>query len=601
MTLLSKLQTYTRLGFLNVARVACYRLALKAGLHPVLKIRADVPSGPFFSTGFVRRDLPPPNCSWDKQIWWFGWFCQETCNNAPNWFANPFSNVPQPDATMDWWRLSDFNAGDIKGLWELSRFDWLVACATQAAHGNGAALQRLNNWLEDWAQKNPPYRGPQWKCSQEAAIRVMHLVLSSWILGQEGAPLKSLAALVAAHLQRIEATIAYAVSQQNNHATSEAAALFIGGSFLRGHDERAHAWLNEGRRSLETLGSTLIQPDGTFSQYSVTYHRLMLDTYSLVEVWRRHCGLPALSRKLLERLAAATVWLAAVTEKTKGDTPNIGANDGARLMPLTASDYRDFRPSVELAGAVFCECSFYGKGPWGDLLAWLGVSECKSIKKVASATFDRGGYHVLRNDRALAVLRYPRFRFRPSQADALHLDLWVDGVNLLRDAGTFSYNNSESIWFKSTAAHNTIEFDGQCQMPTLNRFLFGEWLETSSSTSVINSGETFSAAAAYADRYERCHHRSICLDKNSLVCVDTVSGKFKRALLRWRLAPGKWLIEGQSAYCAGLKLSVSSKVGPVSLGLGSAPESRYYHQKQDIPELSVAIDGPTVIRTEISF
>lgn len=45
----------------------------------------------------------------------------------------------------------------------------------------------------------------------------------------------------------------------------------------------------------------------------------------------------------------------------------------------------------------------------------------------------------------MAMLRYPRFRFRPSQADALHLDLWLEGRNLLRDAGTYSYN-TESAW-----------------------------------------------------------------------------------------------------------------------------------------------------------
>ena len=41
---------------------------------------------------------------------------------------------------------------------------------------------------------------------------------------------------------------------------------------------------------------------------------------------------------------------------------------------------------------------------------------------------------------AIAMLRYPRFKFRPSQADALHVDLWVDGENLLRDARAYSYN-----------------------------------------------------------------------------------------------------------------------------------------------------------------
>jgi len=74
---------------------------------------------------------------------------------------------------------------------------------------------------------------------------------------------------------------------------------------------------------------------------------------------------------------------------------------------------------------------------------------------------------VLRHGPAMALLRYPRFRFRPSQADALHLDFWVSGENWLRDAGSFSYN-TEQRWlnyFPGTVAHNTIQFDGRDQMP----------------------------------------------------------------------------------------------------------------------------------------
>jgi len=45
----------------------------------------------------------------------------------------------------------------------------------------------------------------------------------------------------------------------------------------------------------------------------------------------------------------------------------------------------------------------------------------------------------------MALLRYPRFRFRPSHADVLHVDLWVDAVNVLRDGGTFSYHRGAQV------------------------------------------------------------------------------------------------------------------------------------------------------------
>ena len=39
----------------------------------------------------------------------------------------------------------------------------------------------------------------------------------------------------------------------------------------------------------------------------------------------------------------------------------------------------------------------------------------------------------------------PIYKFRPSQADPMHLDLWIDGLNLLKDGGTLSYNKKVNI------------------------------------------------------------------------------------------------------------------------------------------------------------
>ena len=246
MSHLKKLQTYARLGPTSIFRVGRYRLGLRTGCSPVLRLRAEVAEGPFLRAPPKLADRPPPNTVWDDTLWRFGWHREPLPEAPPNWFENPFSDLPQPDASHDWWRIPDFGSGDIKGLWELSRFDWLVAWATKAAHGDDAALGRMNQWLQDWSRKNPPYKGPNWKCGQEASIRVMHLVLAAWLLDQDRTPATGLKQLVAAHLQRIAPTMSYAIGQRNNHGTSEAAALFIGGSFLSGCDPRADTWARAG-------------------------------------------------------------------------------------------------------------------------------------------------------------------------------------------------------------------------------------------------------------------------------------------------------------------------------------------------------------------
>ncbi|MCX7559705.1 alginate lyase family protein [Sulfitobacter sp. F26204] len=598
---LTQVSTYARLGPASIARVAAYRLGLKSGRHPAQRLVAPVAQPPFFRVVDAPRQKTHPNHAWDDRLWWFGWHSAPLPDAPPDWFSNPFSNTAQPNATRDWWRIPDFGTGDIKGLWELSRMDWVVAWATTASCGDGPALERLNLWLADWAARNPPYKGPNWKCGQEASIRVMHLVVAAWVLGQDQRPEPGLVDLLRAHLQRIAPTMSYAIGQQNNHGTSEAAALFIGGCFLMGQDPRAEGWAHKGRRWLEERAATLIEPDGSFSQYSVTYHRVMLDTYSLAEAWRRHRGMPAFSNRLHARLMAATGWLRAMTDPETGDTPNIGANDGARLLQLTGTDYRDFRPSVQLAAALFQDEDAFGPGPWSAPQRWLDVPEGQRAAPLRSASFDDGGYHVLRTGRSMAVLRYPRFRYRPSQSDALHVDLWHNGTNLLRDAGTFSYNAEGAEWFAGTAAHNTIEFDGRDQMPRLGRFLFGDWLKAETVEPVLDDGVTASGAAAYIDPHGVRHHRAITLSADALICRDTITGSFEDACLRWRLAPCDWHIKGDTVRNGTYKIAIEFNGKPISPVLGTTVESRYYLQKTEIPELSVKVSRPGTLVTKIAF
>jgi len=601
MTRLTKLRTLARLGSVNIARVAIYRLGLRSGLHPVQRLSASVAQEPFFRQARAHTGRPAPNRAWATAIWYFGWYHHPLPETPPNWFANPFSDKPQPDATRDWWRIPDFGCGDIKGVWELSRFDWAVAWGTQAAQGDAQALDRLNCWLGDWAARNPPYKGPNWKCGQEVSIRVMHLCVVAWLLGQDDRPEQGLVDLLTCHLQRIAPTMSYAIGQANNHGTSEATALFVGGSLLADHHPDAAKWARKGRRWLEERAQTLITPDGSFSQYSVTYHRVMLDSYALAEAWRRHHDLPAFSPSLQERLAAAATWLFAMTDAHSGDAPNIGANDGAMLIPLIDIDYRDFRPSVQLAMALFARERAYASGQWDDVLEWFEITLPEHRAAAPARSFDDGGYHVLRQDGTLAVLRYPRFRFRPGQADVLHLDLWNEGRNLLRDAGTYSYNSEGAEWFRGTSAHSTVTFDGRDQMPRLGRFLFGDWLNAEDVEEVHSTQNGLTASAGYRDGHGAQHHRRITLSEGHLTVTDRIGGQFERACLRWRLAPGDYTLDATGVTGGEVCLQITAEGAVPQLNLTRAAESRYYQNKDDVPVLEVTLDAPATVTTRITF
>ena len=107
---------------------------------------------------------------------------------------------------------------------------------------------------------------------------------------------------------------------------------------------------NLGRRLLEQLISKLVLPDGGFSMGALAYHRVVLDTLSIVEFWRDELGF---FKFVLPKACSMVHFLYQLHDSVSGDVSNIGANDGNRSFLLTSSDYRDFRPSLQLASGYF--------------------------------------------------------------------------------------------------------------------------------------------------------------------------------------------------------------------------------------------------------
>lgn len=602
------------LGLANIGRIIVYRYTLRFGVHPVQRLRAQPARGPFFAATSGAPAVDTPDCRfWGTEALYFGWFPVPVGSPAPDWLANPMTGIRASGNQSSWWDIPDFSAtiGDIKPVWEASRFAWAVAFALQARTGDGAALARLNAWIESWCTANPPYRGPNWKCGQESSLRVINLAMAALLLDQARAPAPGLLALVRLHLQRIAPTLQYAIAQDNNHGTAEAAALFIGGSWLAAHgDPDGVRWERAGRRWLENRAARLIGRQGSFSLYSLNYHRVIVDTFCMVEVWRRHAALAPFSARLHARVLAATEWMRHMINPVNGDGPNVGPNDGSRLLHLSQSAHRDLRPSVQLSMALFSGTRAYpGDGAWNTPLAWLGVPLPQaSAPPPGSYVADDGGFAILRRGQAMAMLRYPRFRFRPSQADALHLDLWLGAVNLLRDAGSYSYN-TDAEWlnyFGGTASHNTVQFDGRDQMPRLSRFLLGDWLSTSWLHKLTEDAEAVRFGAGYRDGPGASHRRTASLGEAQLRVVDEVSGFARSAVLRWRVAPGQWTLEGDPAaprlVHAGLAtLTVSASVPIVRCELVQGWESRHYSEKTVLPVLEIEIAQPGTLTTEIHW
>lgn len=600
--MLTRARTVLALGLRNVARVAAYRALLRAGLHPVQRTVAEqLPEGPFFLPEVPAGDTPAGALA--EPLRQFGWF-DPRITGIPDWHASPLLGTRSTASGAPWWTVPDFDPalGDIKTVWEPSRLDWVITLAQRARRGEAGALPQLEAWLADWVRANPPYRGVNWKCGQEASLRLLHLAVAARILGQDPRMTPALRALLLAHLARIAPTMGYAMAQENNHGTSEAAALFVGGTWLEAAgDPSGVALARRGRVALEERVAHLFGPDGSFSQYSVNYHRLALDTCSVAELWRRARGAAPFSPRCTARLAAATEWLGTLVDPASGDAPNIGHNDGANLLRLTDAGYRDHRPAVELASALFLGRRWFAaEQPCGAHLAWLGVARpAERVPPPGSRRFDDGGTAVLRRGDAFAVLRYPRYRFRPAHADPLHVDLWVGGTACLRDGGTFSYAQEPEVGtaLSGIGGHNTVQFDGREPMPRLGRFLWGDWLRTDRVTDLAESAEGTAIEAAYTDAAGAHHARRVVLGDGALDVRDTIGGFRSGAVLRWRLRPGAWTLVGDRLTDGAHELRIRVDGASARLAIVPGLESTHYLRRSALPVLEVSLDAPCTVES----
>lgn len=598
MSMIIKGKTALALGLFNLFRVFKYRIGIKTGLNPVQKLVADMPKGSFFTTfddNGVVKDFP-------TALKAFGYLEYPLVKGYPNWFFNPLTQSEFENSDLPWYQIPDFdvNVGDIKGIWEASRFDWIFDFILASKQQNAIALHTLDAWLNDWCKKNPAYKGPNWKCGQEASIRVMHLISGLIGLNQFTQPSKNIMQLIDLHLRRIEPTIDYAIAQDNNHGTSEATALFIGGALLNyiTPQSKYKYWENLGRKWLENRAKKLIMGDGGFSQYSVTYHRVMLDSYSLAEIVRQKLYLGRFSDKLYHRLLKATEWLYILTQEN-GDAPNIGANDGAHLLNVSGADYRDFRPCVQLASTLFAGHSYYVKpASYDEVLTFFALDKkelgCEE-RPDKDCFFSQSGLVTGQKNNFFIAFKLPIFKFRPSQCDALHLDVWWNGQNLLRDGGTYSYNSTQDNldYFSGVASHNTIQFDNHQQMPRLSRFLFGAWLKPSQLDYRANQ-----FSCAYKDYWGCYHKREVILRDKQIKVTDFVDNFQHQAVLRWRLQPGQWSLNENVLSSDKIKITISSK-SLLTIQLVQGEESKYYYHKQALPVLEVKAFQATSITTII--
>lgn len=444
---------------------------------------------------------------------------------------------------------------DIKLIWEPARFSWAFKLVrAYAISKNEAYPNAFWSAFDSFQLANPPFLGPNWMSAQEAAFRIIAFVFCDQVFAtsESSSPERRQALLraISEHAQRIPPTLIYARAQNNNHLVSEAVGLYTAGLYLANHP-LAEKWKKLGWKWFNWAIQNQVSPQGTYIQHSSNYHRLMLQ----LALWMRHLHnhfsqhVP-FPEQTLSKLAAATEWLAALVDASSGGTPNLGANDGALILPLTSLTNEDFRPTVQAAGAAFIDQAIFPAGSWDELGAWFNLHIGEALKPVTPSKdiirIDSGDSH--------AFLRVADFTDRPSHADQLHVDLWHKGINIALDAGTFSYN-AEPPWqnaLASTLVHNTAALNGLDQMKRVTRFLWLNWAQAQITRQLFDEAGHLVSVSAQHNGYAHLgwlHQRTLSAQISGKWVIDDLLIPIKKnsqpisARLAWLFLDSDWAFE----------------------------------------------------------
>ena len=459
-----------------------------------------------------------------------------------DWVTNPDTGFKY-DVTKHWSEINDFNEknGDIKYVWEKSRFSYLLKIIRYDYHFNQDNAAFIFSEIESWIAANPINQGPNWKCSQEISLRTINWMYALYFY-------KNSKELTEKRWNKIQNTIYWSlhhvyhhidfsrIAVRNNHAVTETLLLTLSELFFPFIPE-TKKWAKDGRKWLEQEVAYQVYEDGTFLQFSMNYHRVLIQLFSLgISVTESHQK--PFSVVFYNKAYRSLNFLYQFLQEENGYLPNYGANDGALFFSLSDTAFRDYRPQLNTLHRILTKEKLYDEENINEDYNWCQpeINNSKSQhplkKQFGTLAFQEGGYYTYRTKDSFTFIRCGSHKDRPSHADNLHLDVWIKGENVLRDSGTYKYNTTKELsdYFTGTAAHNTVLVDGKSQMLKGSRFIWFYWTQalkanwTETEDAFVFEGKI----SAFRFLNPKCtHSRTVFIDKEKLEW--TVSDVVKNA------------------------------------------------------------------------
>jgi Heparinase II/III-like protein/Heparinase II/III N-terminus len=388
----------------------------------------------------------------------------------PRWNDDIRSGFGWPQG---WHRRIDYvNRGrpsDVKVAWELSRLRHLVALAPAAALGDDAALEAIESDLAGWRAANPMGWSVNWASAMEVALRAVNLVCVDAILLAGDRERRDRSALLASLYEHgwflfrnLE------VSDVNgNHFLADAVGLVWLGAYF-GPVGEAGRWRARGLEMVREAARDQVLDDGLDHEGSLPYHVLVLE---MLLVARAGAGeaLPGIDPALRRMLDAAVGFC-----DRDGRVPNVGDDDGGRVLAFADAPSRDARRVLALGAALVGhdDAAALAGGVHLDDVRWLcGPEAAARLEPPRPAPVPNGrllrdgGIAVLGRgeDHVVVPVGPVGFRGRGGHGhlDALSPVAVLGGRLAVRDSGTATYTGDPALRnrLRDVFAHSTVVLD----------------------------------------------------------------------------------------------------------------------------------------------
>ena len=276
--------------------------------------------------------------------------------------------------------------------------------------------------------------------------------------------------------------------------------------------------------------------DGVNKEMSLHYQSFVMEAYGLLmlEMKHNHIKIPQIWEEYLLHMSEFMCDCCG----EYGETVVFGDNDEGKILDLSGEHFDHYRYVLDLMGNVLPK-RYSKMENIHENLCWIlsddfqnSVLQKNCYYSPEVKCYKEGGYTLWRskNNKVLIGIDHADLGFGSlaahGHADALSFQMFIEGVPVFVDPGTYNYHVPKKTRdeFRATKNHNTVCVNDQNQAEILGPFLWGKRYKINN-IEFDNECEKKCIMTAELQNSSYVHRRKFVYNKaNQLIIEDVVQG-----------------------------------------------------------------------------